>query len=154
MIKKSIGVQITILLALGTALFAYVFYQFNTPFPILNVILINLKYFVIPIAVMCYLSPLSNLLCQMSEKNKNYYDESPYKKLVKAYIHLSSILIMFFLFGWIFVFISLLFLKITNDFKISFIIPSIIIFVAIFVVDALFQKHLKVRWYNVFYWVK
>ena len=154
MIKKRVDLQIYILLAIGGAFLLFLFHKFDTPYPLLNIILTNSKYYVIPIMVMCFIPPIINLICQMSEKSKNYYDELPYKRVIKGYMHLSSILIMLFLFSWVFVFIVLFFLNLTKNINISFVISSIIILVAIFVVDALVQKHLKIKWYNFFYWVK
>jgi len=154
MIKKKVDLQIYILIAISGAFLLFLFHKFDTSYPLLDFILKNSKYYITPIMIMCFIPLIVNLVYQMSEKSKKYYNEIPYKKLLKAYIHFSSILIMLFLFVWIFVFINLFLLKITNNLVISLIIPLIIIFVVIFVVNALIQRHFKIRWFNVFYWVK
>lgn len=153
MIKVREDLQIYTLLAIGAALLLFLFHKFDTPYPLLNLILTNSKYYITPIMIMCFLPPLGNLISSMGAENGKY-DERPYQKLMKAYLHLSSIALLAFVFVWGLGFLVLLFFWFSGDIKVATILPLIIMIVAYFVMDALFQKYFNIRWYQIFYWAK
>lgn len=152
--KKSVALQITILIAFGTLIFTFINQKIVTPFIILNVFIETSKPYVFWIGVCCFIAPLVNFIFQLiAPLNKKRYDERPFYKISRAYLHLSLLIMGMFIMAWIWV-LLLVGITILSNAKTALAVSSILIIVCVFVIDALTQKYLGIRYYDIFHWIR
>ena len=154
--KNSIEIQTTLLLIMSFSLIGIYFFDFNLAKGWFNAFIIISKPYALWIGFFLLLPPLTNLISQIFSSNKTkgvrYYNEEAYYKFLKFSTHTSFIILGLFLLVFSFSIILIYLFAFTRELWVSLLIPCIIIFVIIFVVDSLVLKYSngKVRWYNPF----
>lgn len=153
MTRKNIELQIAILLAFGVGILSFMFIEIKTPLAIITFYLNSIKPYVLWVGIFCFIPPLINLLCQVFSKDEKEYNEKSYYKLLKFFSHLSILILGTFNLGFIWA-LMLVGLTLLSNLKTAFVISSIIIFVSIFFIDALTQKYFRIKYYDIFHWIR
>ncbi|MBS3079067.1 hypothetical protein J4218_03025 [Candidatus Pacearchaeota archaeon] len=157
MLKKGlglIGLVVTILIFFSGGLFSFYFFDIKTSIPLLNALIITIKPFILPIAIFCVIPLIVFIICVLRAKPNTNIDEIFFWKILNLITHLILLILILFIIGWFWALMMIGLMIISNNINISLIIPCIIVIVSIFVIDALVQKHFKIRYYNILHWLK
>lgn len=152
MAKKSMELQIAILLAFGVSLIGFYTFDLKTSVGIIDALIITIKPYLLIIGILCFIPPIVNLLLQTFSKKD--YDEQIYYQWLKFLTHVSFFLIVLFTLGWLWVLLLIGELMLKMPFNTSFVVSLILLYVGICVIDALLQKHIGIRWFYFFHWFK
>ena len=152
MLKKDIGTQIAVLLALGTVGLYNFSQDLNTSYPLLNTYFKTAQPTLIVISILCFIPPIINLF-SYTISNRSSYDEKPFFMVLRAFIHLSFIGLFILNLAFFGAVLYARLIKISSIILAAIIVISLI-YLIIHLVDHFLKKNLKISWYNPFKWIK
>ncbi len=154
MSAKNVAVPVAILIALGVAILNYLVRDFDTVYPIFNMYMKFFQPYLVSLAIFCFLAPSILLLTYiLSPANSRRFNESVFHNLLKSLTHLSAIVAIILNFGWLWAFYLIYGFALGIPLKLLLIVGAVVVLVVFLIIDALSQKYLDAKWYNVFHWV-
>lgn len=154
MVRKSISVQIAILLTLGIGIATLLIKEFKTPYILVNVYMKTAQPYLIAISILLFIPPIINLISQMiPDLDSDEYDEKPFYRILRTITHTCIILLSILNLAWLGTFILLQIMKI-NIVWLSIIITTLVLYLIILIVSRFIKKKYKITWYNPLIWLK
>lgn len=154
MIKKSIGTQIAILLALAIGIATFLIKDFNTPYLWINLYMKTAQPYLIAISILLFIPPIVNLISSMvTDLDSKEYDEKPFYKGLRVVAHTCVILLYILNLSWIGTFILLQLIRI-NVVWLSMALTTLVIYSIMLIVSRIVKKRYKFAWYNPLIWIK
>lgn len=154
MIKKSIGLQVTILLGLAIGILTFLIRDFNTPSLFLNAYLNTAQPYLIVISILLFIPPIINLISQMtSDLDSEEYDEKPFYRWLRVTTHTCIILLSVLNLSWIGAFFVLQLVNV-NVVWLSLSIVVLTLYSILLIVGKIIKKKYKIIWYDPLMWLK
>lgn len=152
--KDDFGSQIAIMIFLCIGLLGFFQKGLITGNKWVDVFLLTAQPYAFWIGIMTGIGLIVNFILMIFHPNKQKTRREVHYKIMKAYLHVSILLVYFFILGW-FVALSWIGLIIIEfPIGVSLGIVSLVTFIIISIVDNLVNRSLNFRWYNFWRWVQ